>query len=112
MEGRWARLTLSAFAQKGIDYKNTFRRDPKSVFLEELVLREMHNRKLENVLSVKTLAMAIVHPDKPEDAESILSELIRVSMPWVQTKPEEPQMSEAERMLQMYDTYKKLKLIR
>lgn len=81
--------------------------------MEDLVLREMYNSKLEHVLTVKTLALAVLNPGSPDKAEVVLKDLIQVSMPWVSdSKPGAVPQTEAERLLQVYDTYKQLKLIK
>jgi hypothetical protein len=115
LEGRWARLTLSAFAEKKLDYSRISRNISSSMFLERAVLQESYNQRMAQIFTTKTLAQAILTPEEPERVEAELVKLIRVVVPWVHVDDKAgigPERSEVDRLLAAYQMLKEKKLIK
>lgn len=115
MEGRWARLAISAFTQGCLDFSKTTREDRRSIIQESLVIDELERHRFSNAFQLKTLAAAMLYDDAGASSQSNLNEYIALQVPWVVSKKDGPpkivssQEDEVAKLIDMYNKYQEHK---
>lgn len=85
MEGRWAKLALSAHAAGRLDIGDLCKRNRLTTIKERALLKEEARLRLEDVIKVR---LTTAHRMEAEDLHTLTSTYASSSMPWVFDKQE------------------------
>ena len=112
MEGRWARLAVSAHARRYLDYTQISRTNVLSVVKERLVLDEIERERVSELLKTKAVITAICFDDNGASSQANISEFISTSMPWMVAKggkQAHPGGNEVAHLIEEYRKYQEAK---
>ena len=114
MEGRWARLAVSAHTRGYLDYSQITRFNVLSIVKERLVLDEIERERVSELLKTKSIVTAICFDDAGAASQANISEYISINLPWMVTKkdpsiPVQKGNSDVEKLIEAYHKHQESK---